>query len=548
MQKIIGLDIGSYSIKAVEILNHFKSYEISQFYEKIIPQSEDLAPEDVVPTCMEELFRENNLTADRILTAMPGQYISSRIVPFGFSDPSKIESAVLSEVEDVVPFNLDEMIIDHQILGEKNGQTITLVVMTKTLFLKAFLSHLQRVRIDPKLVDIDSLSFYNLCPYMPLEPGKCYGLVDVGHEKTSVCLVQDGMLRMFRSINLGGRFITEFLARDLEINFLEAQETKHRVSRILTETDEATDLSPEDRDVADKITVAANSIARELGRTLYAFKTWEKAPIEKIFLSGGTSKIKNFELYLTDYLGTPTEHNRLEQTTLKINPTLTDHLPIMAQGICVGLRAITSSKKHSHINLRKGPFAYVQDYESILKTLGSVFKYISFSLIVLLVSYGVKFYYFNQEIENLQDLYRKEFQTAFPDMKSKLKSNQDFHQLMTDSIRMAKERISSKNKAVDDFISRNKDSGALVALREISSGLPEDVKVNVVEYRYSEQANGSGVVRLRVEADSFDTIFKFKEALGKVKTLKDLVEKSSDSKPGTDIKIAVIETNYTPGL
>src|SRR4051812_18524076 len=106
MQKVIGLDIGSYSIKAVEIVNSFKSYEITNFYEHVIPYREDVETDILIPQCMEQLFQENNLQADRILTAMPGQYISSRIVPLGFSDPRKIASAVLAEVEDAVPFNL----------------------------------------------------------------------------------------------------------------------------------------------------------------------------------------------------------------------------------------------------------------------------------------------------------------------------------------------------------------------------------------------------------------------------------------------------------
>ena len=187
MQKIIGLDIGSYSIKAVEILNHFKSYEISNFYTKKIPAGVD--HDQAIPSTLEALFRENNLQADKVVTAMPGQYISSRIIPFNFSDSHKIEAAVYSEIEDVVPFDLDDMIIDHQILGTQNKKTLVLVVLTKKVFLEKFLGHLKAVGIDPKIVDVDSLSFYNIAPYLPMEGGKCYGIVDVGHEKTSVCLI-----------------------------------------------------------------------------------------------------------------------------------------------------------------------------------------------------------------------------------------------------------------------------------------------------------------------------------------------------------------------
>ena len=141
MQKVIGLDIGSYSIKAVEIINSFKSYQIKNFYELEMPYRDDVEKNVVLAQCLEQLFQENNLQADRILTAMPGQYISSRIVPVGFSDPRKISMAVMSEVEDAVPFNMDEMIVDHQILGTgADGRTIVMVVMTRKSFLKSFLA------------------------------------------------------------------------------------------------------------------------------------------------------------------------------------------------------------------------------------------------------------------------------------------------------------------------------------------------------------------------------------------------------------------------
>jgi len=287
MQRVIGLDIGSYSIKAVEIINTFKSYEITQFYEKVIPTGPEISPDIAVPQCMSALFSENGLEADRIITAMPGQYISSRIMAFNFSDPRKIESAIYSEVEDEVPFNMDDMIYDHQILGTMEGQTMALVVMTRKSFLSSFLEHLEKVNIDPKLVDIDSLSFYNLSACIA-DDSSCYGIVDVGHEKTSVCFVKNGFLRMFRSINLGGRYITEFLARDMECSYEEAEKVKHRVSQVICAADKGESFNAEDRELAERITLAANVIVKELGRTLYAFKLYEKSPISSLYISAGS--------------------------------------------------------------------------------------------------------------------------------------------------------------------------------------------------------------------------------------------------------------------
>ena len=79
---------------------------------------------------------------------------------------------------------------------------MALAVMTRKNFLASFLEYLSRIDIDPKLIDVDSLSFYNLAPHIPHSPDEVVGLVDIGHEKTSVCLVEGEIPRMFRTINL----------------------------------------------------------------------------------------------------------------------------------------------------------------------------------------------------------------------------------------------------------------------------------------------------------------------------------------------------------
>ncbi|MEI6398457.1 MAG: pilus assembly protein PilM, partial [Pseudomonadota bacterium] len=410
MQKVIGLDIGSYSIKAVEIINSFKTYQIKNFYELEMSYKDDVEKNVVLAQCLEQLFRDNNLQADRILTAMPGQYISSRIVSVGFSDPRKINMAVLAEVEDAVPFNMDDMVVDHQILGTApDGQTRVMVVMTRKTFLKSFLEHLQRVNIDPKLIDVDSLSFYNLAPYLQADPDECVAMVDIGHEKTSVCIVQGGVLKMFRSINIGGAYLTEFLSRDLESTLAEAQNVKHRVSRLVCEADPGIGLSANDKLVAERMTLACNAIVKDLGRTLYAFKTWDRTKISKIFLSGGSARIKNMDTYLGEQLGVPVFLNRLDATDLKIDESLSEKALVMPQSVAIGMRSVVSAKKHSQINLRKGEFAYVQNYAQIMRVGKIVAQVLGVAIFLLIVSYGFRSFLYNRQMVELEKEYQKEY-------------------------------------------------------------------------------------------------------------------------------------------
>ena len=538
MQRVIGLDIGSYSVKAVEIVNTFKSYEISNFYENVIPQIDEIPASTVIPTSMEQLFTENELVADRIIAAMPGQYISTRILSFNFADAKKIEAAIYSEIEDHVPFNLDQMIIDHQILGEVNGKTIALVVMTKKIFLQSFLEHLQRLKIDPKLIDIDSLSFYNLSPYLCTNNEQVSAIVDIGHEKTSVCIVAAGILRMFRSINLGGKYITELLARDMELDFNQAQSIKHRVSQVLCEADQGESLDKETYSVAERITLAMNTLVKELSRTLYAYKTSGEQQVELIYLSGGTSRLKYVGEYLHDHLELDVKMNRLDQTELKISPQLQEHMSIMPQSVSIGIRAVTSVKRHTQINLRRDEFAFVQNYESVLRVTGNIFKLVAIALLVLCVSYAVNFFFYNRNISKIKMQYQRELTSAFPDLKKKYRTKSvTINRLRKDAEKKFSSIVGNKQESIENFLNMNTASPSLLVLKEISEQLSSDLELNITLYQFNANSAGGGKLTLRGETNGYDSVSKTLSQLQEVNTLTEVREKSSQAKPGTDGKI-----------
>ena len=533
MQKVIGLDIGSYSIKAIEIINTFKSYEVVNFYETVIPVLPGIPLDAIVPVCMEQLFHENNIEADRIVTAMPGQFISSRILPFNFSDPRKIEASMLVQLEDYVPFNMEDMVVDHQILGSMRGQTMVLAVMTRKAFLRNFLDLLARIQIDPKLVDIDSLAFYNLSSHLNLQSETSYAMVDVGHEKTSVCIVRDGLLRMFRSINLGGRYLTDFLARDLECEYHEAQRIKHRVSRVFHTKDSGDDLEGNDREAAERMTLACSAIIKELGRTLYSFKSWDQEPLGKIYLSGGTANIKNFDLLLQEQLETPVEYLRLEQTDLKITPEVVDRMESMPQSLAIGLRAVSTVKKHSQVNLRRGEFSYSQNYESVLKGGAFALKVMGFAISLLLVSFLAKYFFYNTQMKELEKEFTKVYSKNFPSAKVRKKS---FSKIQREAASSLKIGIGELESGILEYQKLNQGSHALHVLLELSKKIPKDVLIDVILYDFRTTGPGEGKLILRAETDNYETHAKIVDHIKSIEVLKDVDDSKSNEKPGTDGK------------
>jgi type IV pilus assembly protein PilM len=544
MQKIIGLDIGSYSIKAVEIVNTLKSYEVTNFYEKVIPISTPEEREMTVAACMESLFIENELLADRIVTAMPGQFISSRVVPFSFHDPVKIGRAIFSEIEDVVPFNLDDMILDHQILGSSYGKTFALAVLTRKAFLKNFLDLLHRIDIDPKIIDVDSLAFYNLSSYMAVEADECFAMIDIGHEKTSLCIVREGVLRMFRSINLGGKYVTEFLARDLETSFEHAQAEKHRVSQLVTHFDACSDLSDADRYIANRITLASNGIVKELGRTFYAFKTWEKSPINQLFLSGGTSQIRNMNIFLEEQLGVICRAVRLDESDLELPGHLSEFISIIPQSVGIGVRAVSSYRKNSQVNLRQGEFSYVQNYQSAMKLGLKIGRFFALMCVLLVGSYGLKHFLYSGQISDLKEQYRKELIAAAPSLRKKYaKRDFEFANIRKQASRVMRAEINQKKSAIDFIMMRSSGSGALLALKNLSESMPKELKVDFTSYDYKANDQGMGKVQIRGETGDYESHGKIVKIIEGTRSFLDVKDAGTSFKPGSDQKILQFRVN-----
>ena len=219
----------------------------------------------------------------------------------------------------------------------------------------------------------------------------------------------------------------------------------------------------------------------------------------------------------------------------------------ICQSMSIGIRAVTSVKRHSQINLRKGQFAYVQDYESVFKVAAKVSKFVAFALILLAACYSGIYFIYSKQIKTLKDSFKVEVVKAIPELKRKVKSGRvDFRIIKRDAITELQDRIDRKRAATDSFVRLNNVLSPVDVLSILSKEIPKEVEIETTEYKFETRPDGSGKIRLKVEADSYDTLEKFQKSLLSVKILENISEKSSGTKPGTEIKVAEYEADYTP--
>jgi len=536
MQKILGLDIGNYSIKAVEIVNTFKTYEVTHFYETIVPQIFGIDSENIATTILKQMLSENEIQVDKIYTALSGLYVSMRIFHLPNVKKRNIPLVVQNELEGQSPFPFEEALLDQQILEIKDGISSVLTVVCRRDHVEAYLNGLKSVNIEPKIIDVDYLSFMNLYNYLDLDKDKCSLLVDVGHVKTSLLLFNKGRLIIARTLQMGGRNVTEFLRKTLDISYAEAQRLKHRVGR-LDYAAAKDDLTEDDDDtaVAKKICVAVDELIREIIRTLHAFKAQEKISPHFVTVMGGGSVLRNFPEYLSKVLEIPV-YSALVNAEKLTFASGEGSDPAMAQALAIALRGMPN-KFHSQINLRKGELALVGSYDAVMQRITNSLLVAASVFICLLGSYGLRWWLYRNRIESIKQDYRKEVTQLMGGTEDRqlkniaAKSSWDFKAYHEKAIKILEESIKTKDSILDGFIN-GKPALTLFILDEISKVLPKDVKIDVTSFSLD-----SSSLTMEAETDSFATSDKILEFLKTLSLFSVVEKKTQETKPGSDGKI-----------
>jgi type IV pilus assembly protein PilM len=551
MQKILGLDIGSYSIKAIEILNTFKTYKVTNFYEIVIPEIEGLEHTAVGMTAVKQLFTENEIDVDRTYTAMMGLLISMRVMQLQNIKKRNIPTIVVNELESQAPFSIDDTIIDQQVIDTSDGVTTVLAVMCRKDHVEAYLNGLKELEIEPKVIDVDYLSFMNLLPFLkfnegdePLTDGKRKAetpmarlVLDIGHLKTSIVLFSNDRLITARTIRMGGRFFTDYLQKTLHVTFNEAQRLKHTVSRIaLSRTSETTEgESREDSLVARQLGLAVNELVKELIRTLHSFKAQERLVPDLIILTGGSARIQNLPEYLEDVLQIPVKMMEFDSERLRIEDPKLSTSPTIAQALATGLRGVPG-KNNSQINLRKGEMALVGSYDAVIRQISNISLLVASLLVCLIASYTLRWWLYGKQIDNMKTEFRNEVIRIVGQEPRQLRniaagSNWQLNAYSNTALKFIKDEITSREKIVNDFSSR-KSAYPLRILNRLSETVPKEIQIDLTNFYV--QGNS---LNLEGETDSFSSSEKILGLLQQVDGLSNVERKTQENKPGTDGKV-----------
>jgi len=191
-QRILALDIGANAVRAAAIESSFRDYKVTGLYEEVSGTGQSLADN------LRAFLAKHNLQADTVLVTMPGQLATQRMLSLPFRDRKKLSQTIPFELETQVPFGLDDVVVDYQVLTrEKTGSTVLAALVQKS-DLERHLAALSEVGLDPKIVDFGPLCSLNLLNHLAKELPENFAYVEVTQRDASVALYRDKQLQGVR--------------------------------------------------------------------------------------------------------------------------------------------------------------------------------------------------------------------------------------------------------------------------------------------------------------------------------------------------------------
>ena len=228
-KSFLGVDFGAGSLKIAEFeLDEAGSLVLKQYGVRALglEGSRDSAREGVIRKGVQELFTERGFTSKKVNACAPGFHVFSKFVKLPPVDSSKVTQIIQYEAQQNVPFPLEEVVWDYQILGSTaSGELEVLLVAIKSDVVEGLFRTSEGTGLKLQIVDVSPAALCNAFRYNYGDLEECTMLLDIGAKTSNLLFFEKGKVYA-RGINIGANSITQDFAAEAKLRFPEAERIK----------------------------------------------------------------------------------------------------------------------------------------------------------------------------------------------------------------------------------------------------------------------------------------------------------------------------------
>jgi type IV pilus assembly protein PilM len=287
---IIGLDIGSQQVKIVQLRESQGSYRLEKLavialQPELIVEGSILDATRVVEIIRELITNSDIKTKDVTLSVSGHSSVIIKRVALPQMSEDELEESIRFEAEQYIPFDIEDVNLDFQILGpaEEDNMMDVLIVAVKKDKINEYVSVVKEAGLNPVIVDVDAFALENMYELnYEVKENENVALVNIGASMININILKGGTSVFTRDSSVGGNLLTEALQKEFTISYANAEKLK--------QGEALEGISPED--VAVVLNAASEDIITEISRSFDYFRdTTNYENIDEIIVSGGSTLV-----------------------------------------------------------------------------------------------------------------------------------------------------------------------------------------------------------------------------------------------------------------
>ena len=306
-KSLVGLDIGSSAVKAVELKAAGRAYKVATY------GSEPLPPDSIVDgaiidgaavaDAIRRLFDRRGIRTKEVAASLSGNAVIVKKITLPVMTEAELAESIYWEAEQYIPFDIQDVNLDYQVVDAgdpaSKGTMEVLLVAAKKEKIADYTGVIAQAGRSAVVVDVDAFALQNAYEAnYGIEPGAVVVLLNAGASATNINILNGDQSVFTRDVSIGGNAYTEALQRELSLP-LEAADQLKRGTPVDGVTFE--DARPVLRAVSENVML-------EIQKTFDFFKaTASSDRIDRIVVSGGASRAEGFTEMLTERFESPVE-------------------------------------------------------------------------------------------------------------------------------------------------------------------------------------------------------------------------------------------------
>jgi type IV pilus assembly protein PilM len=310
--QLIGIDIGSHSIKVAEIEDSKKGMLLKNFGMIGLPENAivegSIKEMEIVSSALKNLFDNLKIKNKNVATSISGYSVIVKKITVPKKEEKDLEESIQSESEQYIPFDINDVNLDFQILQPEEEETEDeekeelmdlLLVAAKKDIVEEYISLLHLTELTPIVLDIDPFALQNAFEISNHEQSGCHALVHIGAQQLTINVIQEGVSIFTRDSSYGGAQITMEIQETSNISYQEAEMIKLGAKSIETDQRPA---------IEEIFSTTVTKWTQEIKRALdFVVTTFTDIKVENILLSGGSSLLPGLSKYIGLETGLKTE-------------------------------------------------------------------------------------------------------------------------------------------------------------------------------------------------------------------------------------------------